>query len=258
MVRCGLLKQGFATRLCVGVLAWVLAVPAWAESLTICAEDDWYPYSALRDGTSVGMSVELARAAFAHKGVTALFESGSYQRCIRLTQQGRYVLTLNMAKTADREPTYLWPRQPLLEVRGVLWGRPGLVSGSLDHADLRHRQFGVVKGYEYPAAIADDRDIIKVEADSDAVNLRNIALGRVDVTLMDEKIGRYLIGRHGLAGKVVPYGVFERFPVYAVFSKRHPKSAHYLKLFEQGMAVLLQNGEYQRIAEAWPPKAAGD
>lgn len=258
MVRYRVLKQGLAIGLGVGGLALLLAAPARAESLTICAEDDWYPYAALRDGTSVGLSVELARAAFAHGGVTARFESGSYQRCIRLTQQGRYVLTLNMARTADREPAYLWPKQPLLEVRGVLWGRPGLVSGSLAHADLRHRQFGVVKGYEYPAAIANDRDIIKVEADSDAVNLRNIALGRVDVTLMDEKIGRYLIARHGLAGKVVPYGVFERFPVYAVFSRRHPKAAHYLRLFDQGMVALLQRGEYQRIAEAWPPKATGD
>ena len=41
------------------------ALPAHAEPLRIGAEDDWYPYTALRDGQVQGMSVDIVKAAFA-------------------------------------------------------------------------------------------------------------------------------------------------------------------------------------------------
>ena len=48
-----------------------LLSPAGAgERVVLVAEDDWYPYSAKRNGQSEGLSVDIVRAAFASAGVT--------------------------------------------------------------------------------------------------------------------------------------------------------------------------------------------
>ena len=41
------------------------AIQVSAEPLLIGAEDDWYPYTALRNGQIQGMSVDIVKAAFA-------------------------------------------------------------------------------------------------------------------------------------------------------------------------------------------------
>ena len=69
-------------------LLFATAPPAHAEPLRIGAEDDWYPYTALRDGQVQGMSVDIVKAAFAATSTDIELLPYPYARCMQLALKG--------------------------------------------------------------------------------------------------------------------------------------------------------------------------
>ena len=59
------------------------------EVYRIGAEDDWYPFTALREGKVQGMSADLVRAAFAASNTRVELVPYPYSRCMELTRTGR-------------------------------------------------------------------------------------------------------------------------------------------------------------------------
>ena len=52
-----------------------------ALQLTLAGEDDWYPYTALKDGKLRGFSVDIIESAYAAVNVKVRFKSVPYARC---------------------------------------------------------------------------------------------------------------------------------------------------------------------------------
>ena len=68
-------------RLCLVILLPLLCAPTATadEVYRIGAEDDWYPFTALREGKVQGMSADLVRAAFAAINASAAATGGVLQ-----------------------------------------------------------------------------------------------------------------------------------------------------------------------------------
>ena len=90
-------------RLCLVILLPLLCAPAATadEVYRIGAEDDWYPFTALRDGRVQGMSADLVRAAFAASNTRVELVPYPYSRCMELTRTGRLAACFNTSPDAD-------------------------------------------------------------------------------------------------------------------------------------------------------------
>ncbi|PHV12688.1 substrate-binding periplasmic protein [Chitinimonas sp. BJB300] len=239
------------TRWTLGAL--LCSTACWGSNkVLLCAEDDFYPYSAGQRGKSVGLTVELMRAAFTEAGLDVEFRPEPYNRCLESVKRGKYVATFDTAKTPDRKQDYLWSTRPLTHIRMLTWGPAGLPQKKIDYADLRGQRVGVAMGYEYPAELLNDRNIIKVHSQSEATNLRNVAAGRLAFTLVDARVAHILINKHDLADKVAHYGEISTLPIYAVFSLTHPQAETTLAHFERGWGKLRAKGGVKRIEDNWP------
>ncbi|MFC4160282.1 substrate-binding periplasmic protein [Chitinimonas lacunae] len=230
------------------------ALATAAERIAVCAEDDFYPYSALRGDKPVGMTVDLVRAAFRRADIEVEFQPSAYNRCLTLVKRGQTVATFDTARTSEREQDYLWPSEPLTTVSVQIWGRAGMNYGRIGYQELHGRSVGVVTGYEYPPQLWQEKEISKVESRSELVNLKNVAIGRLDFTPVDAKVAAALMAANGLQDKLESYGTLTEFDLYMVFSRRHPDATRLMERFETGFKRLRESGEYRRIHDAWPPK----
>jgi polar amino acid transport system substrate-binding protein len=61
---------------------------ALADVARIGAEDDWFPYTALRNGRIEGMSVDIVRAALSAGGARFELAPYPYSRCMELARNG--------------------------------------------------------------------------------------------------------------------------------------------------------------------------
>jgi ABC-type amino acid transport substrate-binding protein len=116
---------------------------------------------------------------------------------------------------------------------------------------------GTVIGYEYPAAFEVLRQkgvVVLEESPSEQINLRKLALGRVDLALLnynEMKSPDWLIARAGVNGKVKTSFQAGILNSYIGFSRKHPQGAWALLQFNQGYRLITANGTLQRVRKTW-------
>ena len=87
----------------------LLAGQVHAGPLLIGAEDDWYPFTALRDGQIKGMSVDIVKAAFAAADTDIQLVSYPYARCMKMALEGALIACFNTAPDARIANEYRLP-----------------------------------------------------------------------------------------------------------------------------------------------------
>lgn len=80
-----------------------LAPQAAAESITIGAEDDWYPFSGTIASQPKGMAVDIVREAFKKAGVDVIFKSMPYARCMQEAKESNLFGCFNAARNSTLE-----------------------------------------------------------------------------------------------------------------------------------------------------------
>lgn len=235
------------------VLLMCCVLPAHAgKVLTLLAEDDWYPYAALKDGKAVGMAVEIVQEAYQAVGVSVGFRSVPYARCMRLVEVGREVGCFNSLKDASTEPSFRFGKQPLFHAAISIYARSGQLSG-VTVAQLAGKRVGLTNGYTYGSEVELNQDMIKDVAASDLISLRKLLLGRLDYVLVYSRVADHLITRYpaDLAGKIQRVGTVMDNPLYLTFSKTNPHADKALQQLDRGLAILQKNGRYLQIVQRW-------
>lgn len=229
------------------------AAPPLAR-VVIGAENDWYPYSAERQGRAQGMTVELVTAAFMAMGIEARFEVLPYARCMAQTRSGALVACFNTTRTALIENDYLWPARPMFQERFLIYARaddphPG---PPLQVRDLEGQTVAVTRGYEYGSEFDANARIQRVVTTHDENNFLLLLRGRARYTLAPDANTRLLLQRHPeLAGKFKVVGALSYFGIYTTFSRRHPDAPRALAAFDEGMRLINANGLARAIQERW-------
>ncbi|QDQ25423.1 transporter substrate-binding domain-containing protein [Chitinimonas arctica] len=235
-------------------LALCLALDAAAaESITIGAEDDWYPYSGLVNGELKGLTVELVREAFSAVGITVKYDVMPYARCMALTREGALVACFDTLRHPGIEADYRWHALPMFHVQYQIYARADSVEHDLRPTDLEGRDVAVTNGYEYGPDFDTNKKILRTFTLRDENNFRMLIAGRVRYTVAMDLNTRALIkkrpgefaGKFKIVGQVAPAGV------YTAFSKRHPAAAQAMERFDQGMAIIRKNGRYKTIEDNW-------
>lgn len=240
------------------VLAYVLIISTSvaAEPFLLAAEDNYYPFSAEVDGQLVGLVPALARAAYAEVGRDVKFRVGPFSRAIMLTRTGQVVGGFTGAIDESNEADFIWHQTPLTIVRLMIWARADSNERGLSAEDLEGEQVSVTRGFFYTDAIDENDKVKKAVAPSDEASMKMLALGRTDYALVTEQIGRTIVESAAdptLLGKVQPVGLIEEVPVFIFFSRAHPRGGEAARLFQQGLEILIEKGEYQRLLDQWLP-----
>ena len=87
--------------------------------MLFAAEDDWYPYSGVRDGQAVGLTIDIMRAIYQQKGVVVRFQPLSYSRCMEVARTARYAGCFTTSRNDFYEPYYRYAQLPLLDAANL-------------------------------------------------------------------------------------------------------------------------------------------
>ncbi|WP_047395363.1 ABC transporter substrate-binding protein [Chitinibacter sp. ZOR0017] len=228
--------------------------PSWAgETLRICAENDWKPYSFAKQGQAAGASVELISAALNQQRMAFTIDSGSYNRCLKLTQAGHYDAVLNVAKTSERQNQFVWPQLPYLHVKLHLLAHSKLAKTSTEYGVLAGKRIGTTAGYEYPEKMFLQKDIKLIESHSELASLRRLAAGNIDFILISQstyQAQQKLLNNAENAG-ISDWGLIDNLALYVAFSPKLPDAGRWTRALDAGLAELQKRGEDKAIFNRW-------
>ncbi|WP_460533094.1 substrate-binding periplasmic protein [Chitinimonas naiadis] len=231
-----------------------LAAPTVApRTVTIGAEDDWFPYSGVVDGRLQGITIDLVRAAYQAAGIDVRYQIMPYARCMALAKAGALVGCFDTLRNAALEKDYLWHEQPMFHVQYQIYAPIASTEHNLRPKDLEGQYVAVTHGYEYGPEFDDNARILRVYTPRDENNFRMLIASRVQYTVAMDLNTQALIRKRPdeFAGKFKIVGQVAAAGVYTVFSRNHPDAPVMLQRFDQGMATIRQNGRYKAIQDEW-------
>ena len=228
------------------------AIHASAEPLLIGAEDDWYPYTALRNGQVQGMSVDIVKAAFAATDTEIELRPYPYTRCMQMALKGELVACFNTAPNAQIAVDYLLPKTALFRGDILLWARNDHATKLSELRELTGKRVAVTIGYEYGEHFDHDTKLIRVPVRHDINGFLMLQRQRVDYVVAYHGTASQLFRqRPELAGQFSPVLSVSKPLLYLSFSRQAQQSADALQRFEQGMRLIQDNGRYQQILQDW-------
>ncbi|UUY09678.1 transporter substrate-binding domain-containing protein [Pseudomonas sp. J452] len=239
-----------------------LCLPGWTvadDVLRIGAEDDWYPYTALRDGQVQGMSVDIVRAAFAASNTRIELQPYPYSRCMELTRIGQLAACFNTAPDARIASEFRLPEEALFSDEILLWANRNQAAPVTDLKQLAGRQVAVTIGYEYGSAFDSNRDLLRVPVRRDRNGFRMLQHGRVEFTAAYRGTAQALFREEPeLRDAFSPVATLLQAKLYLSFSRYHPQAEAMQQRFDQGMRTIRQNGRYQQILAQWQHQQEAD
>lgn len=236
-------------------LWFVFAGSIAAEPLEVLAEDEAAPWS-LRDGS--GFANEVVRAAFKAASIDAVLHVMPYARCKKKTLNGEAAACFSMSWMPEFEGKIIFSDKPLFICYADYFYRLDSPIKSRSESEIVERlRVGTVVGYEYPPSLYQlrNRGLVELEdARSEELNLKKLALGRVDVALVNYneiKSPEFLMAQAGVSGKIAiafRCGVLSSF---IGFSAKHPRGAWAREKFNEGFEIIESDGTLQGIRSRW-------
>lgn len=159
------------------------------------------PYRIVDENTpkdSNGIYIDIAKTLFARAGYDLDFKVVPFSRALYLMEAGEGDVMLGPNRTAERERFMLYLDAPLpSEPKAFYTLKEAPAIASYD--DLTGRKIAVLRDAKYFPAFDEDESLSKVAVTDYGQALKMAQLGRVDVVIMPEMLGDYLL-REGPAG----------------------------------------------------------
>ena len=232
-----------------------LASPLHAQQapVRIGAEDDWAPFSSVKDGKPHGMAVELVQAIFAEAGIPLELVPLPYARCMEDAKRGRLAGCFDTLPDADLRKDYLFHDQPLFVDELWILGRSDSVSANLKTADLSGKRVIVTHGYTYGDAFESNALVRRITAPHDINALRMLVADRGEFAVVYRRVAHYL--ERGAAkdvqGKFKPVGKLEDAALYLSFSRQYPQVQTLVRRFNEAHLRLRKTTALQKIEKRW-------
>ena len=231
----------------------ILALAVGAQTRTIQAAGDPWPPFLDPVNPRLGLTVELARAAYATQGYSLEVAVVPWARAERGVQEGRYDLLLNVWMTEPRKD-HLTFTQPFatneikfIKRKGDPFEFDGLES-------LRGKRVGVIRGYGYDEAFLHSRLFEREEVSELMENVRKLLAGRIDLTLEDVLVAQSVISgtEPALLGKLqfVEKGLSVN-PLHLASGRANPRAQEFVEAFNRGLALIKADGTYQRVLKRY-------
>lgn len=235
--------------LIIGALTTLSAAnPALAEKLKAATLGDYAPYSDAKlpdKGFSNDLLVEAMKRAGHEVEVTIM----PWPRAVQGVQTGEYDILTTVWKNAERETTMVFS-EPFVSNR-IVFAKPA--DSPFEYkalGDLDGKTVGTVIGYAYGDDFMKAPSFKREETNSVVNNLRKVAGKRIDLTLEDELLMKYLINTQAADVKAqlaITSGALSDNPAYMAFSKKRGDAATLAADFNKGLAALKADGTYDKL-----------
>ncbi|WP_287028182.1 substrate-binding periplasmic protein [Pseudomonas sp. UBA6310] len=187
-----------AKRICWALLFWAACVVAQADPLRIVSEA-WAPYVYEENGVVRGLDYELTATVLERLGITHELQLLPWKRSLAEFDEGRADAILDIFRNPDREQSMVFVDEPLSSSEFVLFYARQRPFPYSDLSSLKGRRIGVSPGYWYSnEAFRQSKDFIRENAPSHAANFGKLMLGRVDMVLIERRVGLYLAQQMGI------------------------------------------------------------
>jgi polar amino acid transport system substrate-binding protein len=218
------------------------------ETITLDAEDDWAPFSYVKDGQLLGFTPSIIRAAFKTQGVDVKFNIVPFARCLREAETGVALGCFDIEINAENQNKYLWHETPLLLEGLSIYALAPHQRRDLTAADLDFQTVAVTHGYTYPPMIMNNSKIIRDLSPSDEVQFKKLAVGRVKYALVNTTPAQLILQKNPrYQGRIIEVGLVNKAKFYLGFSPHHKDGARMAQIFEQGMKAIKADGQYHKL-----------
>lgn len=229
-----------------------LGARATADDSVYLSNGEWPPYLG-KDLPQHGIASHIVARAFALVGVTTKYDFLPWKRALVMAANGSYDGSVVWSRSDDREEDFLYS-DPVVNTREVFFYRRGMRFDWQSYEDLNPFIVGVSRGYFYGSPFHDalDANLFPVEiAETDLKNLQKLLLGRIDLFVVEQKVGEYILKRN-FERQEIERLAFHPRPVretyhYLIISKAAENAQSLVEQFNTGLRLLRQSGEYERI-----------
>lgn len=238
-------------------VVWGLALTwgaiAQTETIRIGAEDDWAPYSSVRDGVPQGMAVELVKAIFSEAGLSIELVPLPYARCMEETRRGRLAGCFDTLPDASLRKDYIFHNLPLFTDELWILARADNRATQMTAKSLTGKQVIVTHGYTYGDAFESNAAIQRVTAPYDVNALRMLVAERAEFAVVYRRVTQHLqrSTAQDLQGRIKPVGKLDDAALYLSFSRRYPDVQGLVRRFDAAHVRLRKNGVLQKIEKRW-------
>lgn len=234
-------------------LALCASLPPAAAGIVLMVEDAAAPWSA-PDGS--GYANDLVRAAYAAVGEKVELQVVPYARCKQFVMRGLAAGCFSMSEAPELQGVVKFAEVPLFRVFPRFYFNAARPLGVVKESDFKAgMRIGVVNGYEYPGAVRAlaQRGVLLEVSRSESVNLKKLALGRLDAALImtDAIKSDAVMLREAEVDNLVFGFALAPMGSYLGFSSEHADGDAARSLFNRGYALISGNGVRRAIAAKW-------
>ena len=243
----------FIQRLSVFILSWVLfgfmpsSIAAAPKKVTLAATE--YPpyYGELLPNQ--GVITEIVREAFKHAGYEVKVKFLPWKRALEMTRQGEFNALFTAWYREKREQWFGFSDPlPIANEIGFYKRKDRNISyRTLE--DLRPYKIGIVRGYSNPLEF-EQAKLDTEEVTEDRLNIQKLAVGRIDLALIDKIIGQHIIdtelpeSAQKLEWLDPPLKIDNQ---YLIFSKKFGDYREKIADFNRGLRQIIEAGIVKAI-----------
>lgn len=178
-----------------------------------------------------------------------------WNRSLELTRRGAIEATATWFESADRRADFQIS-DPLIDSTFLLYYLNDQPLSWQRIDDLHGLKIGATAGYFYGEAFAQAEkaaSITVIRSSSDATNLRNLLMGRLDALPLEQNVAAFILANEIPATEARRIGhstqpVHSR-PQYLLVSRKAANGEALIRLFNQGLETIRHNGTYARIVQ---------
>jgi polar amino acid transport system substrate-binding protein len=219
-----------------------------ASKQIILAATEYSPYYGERLPNQ-GVITEIIREAFKQAGYDVKIKFLPWKRALEMTRQGDFNALYTAWYRKEREQWFGFS-DPLPIANEIgFYKRKNLKISYRTIEDLRPYKIGIVRGYSNPAEF-DKAKLDTEEVTEDRLNIQKLAVGRIDLALIDKIIGQHIIdtelpeSAQKLEWLNPPLKIDNQ---YLMFSKKFDDYQEEIADFNRGLRQIIEAGIVKAI-----------
>ena len=212
---------------------------------------EWPPYSG-QDVHKFGLLSLLASEVLNEAGYQSTLVQDDWGVIYDQTRGGKIDFSVGWLKSEARQKEVLFST-PIVYASNVFFHHKDLPFSWDSLEDLSGLRIGITKGYSYGESFREARKLFNLrvsEANTDLDNVRRLVDGKIDLFLVEQKVGRHILDQHYAWQSnhfVADEKPLFREPLHLIVGKSHPQGESLLKSVDKAIEALKSDGRYQTL-----------
>lgn len=226
------------------------AASAAKQDIKLVSLTSWPPFSA-KALPNNGFGNDIAKTVLERAGYNVSVKLMPWSRAKKMTQRGKFHVLANAWYNEDRAEKLAFTDR-IAQNRIVFVSRKDsdFTYSGLD--SLEGKTVGVVRDYDYRDDFLEADSFERQPANSFTTNLRKLKAGRVDVTLGDELLAKYLVNENFQEAKgsfTYSDEALSSKDLFVTVSRAIDGTKAIVSDFNEALAEIREDGTYDKIAE---------